>query len=105
MTHVWTKGEEPHYNWYQGHKILHICLKSNTSDVHKKCKIQVSTTISSATLCIKRCTPFAEIDDKGGEISIKILWEVGFGYGYGQRGSNIEEIVKDQNFWTREAHK
>jgi hypothetical protein len=33
-----------------------------------------------------------EIDDKGGEISTKISWEVGFGYGYGQRGSNIEEL-------------
>ena len=32
-----------------------------------------------------------EIDDKGGEISTKILWEVGFGHGHGQRGSNIEE--------------
>jgi hypothetical protein len=46
-----------------------------------------------------------EIDDKGGEISTKILWKVGFGHGYRQRGSNIEEIVKDQNSWTREAHK
>jgi hypothetical protein len=31
------------------------------------------------------------INDKGGEISIKILREVGFGHGLGQRGSNIEE--------------
>jgi hypothetical protein len=38
-----------------------------------------------------RCTLFKEIDDKGGEISTKISWEVGFGHGYGQRGSNIEE--------------
>jgi hypothetical protein len=26
---------------------------------------------------------FMEIDDKGGEISIKVLWEVGFGHEYG----------------------
>ena len=42
-----------------------------------------------------------EIDDKGGEIykdmkalgeiETKISWEVGFGHGHGQRGSNIEE--------------
>ena len=36
-----------------------------SSDVHKKCKIQVSTIYPNATLCIKRCTPFIEIDDKG----------------------------------------
>jgi hypothetical protein len=29
---------------------------------------------------------------KGGEISTKISWEVGFGHGYGQRMSNIEEL-------------
>jgi hypothetical protein len=41
-----------------------------------------------------------EIDDKGGEISTKIRWEVGFGHGHGQRGSNIGElrIEKDQNY-------
>jgi hypothetical protein len=33
-----------------------------------------------------------EIDDKGGEISTKISWEVGFGHGYGQRRNNIEEL-------------
>ena len=32
-----------------------------------------------------------EIDNKGGEISTKISWEVGFGQGHVQRGSNIEE--------------
>ena len=26
-----------------------------------------------------------------GEIETKISWEVGFGHGHGQRGSNIEE--------------
>ena len=35
-----------------------------------------------------------EIDDKGGEISTKILREVGFGYKYGQRGNNIEEYER-----------
>ena len=35
-----------------------------------------------------------EIDDKWGEISTKILREVGFGYKYGQRGSNIEEYER-----------
>ena len=42
--------------------------------------------------CIKRCTPFMKIDDKGGEISTKISWEVGFGHGYWTRRSNIEEL-------------
>ena len=32
-----------------------------------------------------------EINDKGEEISTKILREVGFGHRHGQRGSNIEE--------------
>ena len=46
-----------------------------------------------ATLCIKRSIPFMEIHDKGGEISAKISWEVGFGHEYGQRrGSNIEKL-------------
>ena len=36
-------------------------------------KIQVSAIYPNATLCIKRCTPFMEIDDKGGEIKTKIL--------------------------------
>jgi hypothetical protein len=31
------------------------------------------------------------INDKEAEISTKILREVGFGHGLGQRGSNIEE--------------
>ena len=57
-----------------------------------------------------------EIDDKGGEISTKILREFGFGHGYGQRGKldldmdmdkegAILRMEKDQNSWTREAHK
>ena len=45
------------------------------------------------------------IDDKGAEIITKILREVGFGYGHGQRGSNIEECRRIKNSWTREAHK
>ena len=35
-------------------------------------KIQVSAIYPNATLCIKRCTPFMEIDDKGGEVGTKI---------------------------------
>ena len=46
-----------------------------------------------------------ETDDKGGEISTKILWEVGFRHGHGQRGSNIEECEMIKNSWTRKAHK
>jgi hypothetical protein len=46
-----------------------------------------------------RSIPFIEIDDREklykdmkalGEIETKISWEDGFGYGHGQRGSNIE---------------
>ena len=33
-----------------------------------------------------------KIDDKGGEISTKISWKVGFEHGYGQRGNNIEKL-------------
>ena len=51
----------------------------------------------NATLCIKRGIPFMEIDDKGGEISTKILREVGFGHGHGQRGRNIEEWQRIKN--------
>jgi hypothetical protein len=46
-----------------------------------------------------------KIDDKGAEISTKILREVGFGDKYGQRRSNIEECERIKNSWTREAHK
>ena len=49
------------------------CHSNICSGVHKKCKIQVSTIYPNTTLCIKRCTPFMEIDDKGGEIETKIL--------------------------------
>ena len=57
---------------------LYKCCHFNIcSGVHKKCKIQVSTIYPNATLCIKRCTPFMEIDDKGGEIETKI-WQLGF---------------------------
>ena len=59
----------------------------------KNARFKCQPSIPRATLCIKRCTPFMEIDDKGGEISTKISWEVGFGHGYGQkRGSNIEKL-------------
>ena len=41
------------------------CHSNICGIAHKKCKIQVSTIYPNATLCIKRCTPFIEIDDKG----------------------------------------
>ena len=47
---------------------IQVVSFQQSSDVHKKCKIQVSTIYPNATLCIKICTPFIEIDDKGGEI-------------------------------------
>jgi hypothetical protein len=31
------------------------------------------------------------------EIEIKISWKVGFGYGHGQRGSNIEQLRRIKN--------
>jgi hypothetical protein len=40
-----------------------------------------------------------------GEIETKISWEDGFGYGHGQRGSNIEEWRRIKNSWIIEAHK
>ena len=39
-----------------------------------------------------------------GEIETKISWEVGFGHGHGQRGSNIEQLRRIKKIWTREAH-
>ena len=39
-----------------------------------------------------------------GQIETKISWEVGFGHGHGQRGSN-EECERIKNSWTRKAHK
>jgi hypothetical protein len=41
-----------------------------------------------------RCTPFMEIDDKGGEIGQRYEIhgeEVEVGHGHGQRGSNIKQ--------------
>ena len=58
----------------------------------KNARFKWQPSIPRATLYIKRCTPFMKIDDKGGEISTKILRKVGFGHEYGQRGSNIEEL-------------
>jgi hypothetical protein len=58
----------------------------------KNARFKYKPSILRATLCIKRCTPFMEINDKGGEIITKISWEVGFGMDNGQRGSNIEEL-------------
>ena len=67
------------------------CNSNTFVGVHKNARFKCQPSLPRATLCIKRCTPFMEIDDKGGEISTKILREVGFGHGHGQRGSNIEE--------------
>ena len=75
----WLRGRCP-TNWYQGQRSYVWYLKSYTSSVIpiyvvvsiKKCKIQVSTIYPNATLCIKICTPFIEIDDKGGEIGTNI---------------------------------
>ena len=87
-------------------------LKSYTSGVIptyavvfiKNARFKCQPSIPIATLCIKRCIPFMKIDDKGGEISTKILWEVRFGHGHRQRGSN-EECERIKNSWTRKAHK
>jgi hypothetical protein len=49
-----------------------------------------------------------EINDKGGEVVQRyeiILGKHGFGYGHGQRRSNIEEWRRMKNSWTKEAHK
>ena len=64
------KVKRSYMRYLKGYKWCHsnIC-----GGVHKKCKIQVSTIYPNATLCITRCTPFMEIDDKGGEIETKIL--------------------------------
>ena len=82
----------------------------------KNARFKCQPSIRRATLCIKRYTPFLEIDYKWREISTKILREVGFGHRYGQRGKldldmdmdkegAILRMEKDQNSWTREAHK
>ena len=71
----------------------------------KNIRFKYQPSIPRATLCIKRCTSFMKIADKGGEISTKILREVGFRHGHGQRRSNIEEWRRIKNSWTREAHK
>ena len=38
----------------------------------KNARLKCQPSIPRATLCIKWCTPFMEIDDKGGEIGTKI---------------------------------
>ena len=80
------------------------CHSNICGGVQKNARFKCQPSIPIATLCIKRCIPFMKIDDKGGEISTNILWEVGFGHGYGQRGSN-EECERIKNSWTRKAHK
>ena len=52
------------YKWY-----LQMVSFQQSSDVHKKCKIQASTIYPKMhTFASIRSTPFMEIDDKGGEI-------------------------------------
>ena len=52
------------YKWY-----LQMVSFQQSSDVHKKCKIQASTIYPKMqTFASMRSTPFMEIDDKGGEI-------------------------------------
>jgi hypothetical protein len=59
------KVKRSYMRYLKGHKWCHSNIFGS---VHKKCKIQVSTIYPNATLCIERCTPFIEIDDKGGEV-------------------------------------
>ena len=52
------------YKWY-----LQEVSFQQSSDVHKKCKIQASTIYPQMhTIASMRSTPFMEINDKGGEI-------------------------------------
>ena len=52
------------YKWY-----LQVVSFQQSSDVHKKCKIQASTIYPKMhTFASMRSTPFMEIDDKEGEI-------------------------------------
>ena len=53
------------------------CLKSYTGGAHKNTGFKCQPSIPRATFCIKRYTPFVEIDDKGEEIETKIL-QLGF---------------------------
>ena len=82
------------YKWY-----LHVVSFQQSSDVHKKCKIQAST-------IYPKCKPLHQWEAHllwklmtKGEILYKDMksfgrdWdkEVEVGHGHGQRGSNIEE--------------
>ena len=52
------------YKWY-----LQVVSFQQSSDVHKKYKIQASTIYPNLhTFASMRSTPFMEIDDKGGDI-------------------------------------
>ena len=52
------------FKWY-----LHVVSFQYSSNVHKKCKILVSTIYPKEhTFASIRSLPFMEIDDKGGEI-------------------------------------
>ena len=74
------------------------CLKSYTSSVHQKYKIQVSTIYPNATLCIKKMHTFYGNWWQRGRVWYKDMKyargirEVGFVHEYGQRGCNIEKL-------------
>ena len=56
--------QDTSYKWY-----LQMVSFQQSSDVHKKCKIQASTIYPKMlTFASMKSTPFMEIDDKGGEI-------------------------------------
>ena len=72
---------------------------------YAKFKPQPSTPMQSFVSI--RCTPFIEIDDKGGEVGTKI-WNASWGRSGSWTWIKREQhwrMEKDQNFWTREAHK
>ena len=86
------------------------CLKSYTSSVHQKYEIQVSTFYPNSTLCIKKMHTFYGNWWQRGRDWYKHMKyargikEVGFGHGYGQRGSNIEELRRIK-ILVQEKHK
>ena len=115
---LWHRGKCP-TNWYQGQRSYVWYLKGYTSCVIptyvvvsiKNARFKCQPSIPSTTLCIKWCTPFMEIDDKGGEIGTKI-WNMkealGRSWIWTWMWTKREQqwgMEKDQNSWTKEAHK
>ena len=86
------------------------CLKSYTSDVHKKCKIEALTIYPNASLCINEkhtfygnwwqrrrdCTKIWKLWERLRQRSRVWTWT---------KREQHWGIEKDQNSWTREAHK